>query len=399
MVGQESLNDWQIKNIFVGRIVPMDFILIIGVFQALFMTGLVLTKEKKVKSDYLLSALFIAHGLTLFLAFMEIYNRNNGYPFPFFINLSTPTIFLSGPLLWFYIKSLTDQHFRFRLIYLLHVIPFLFVLGVLSLTMYFLPNEEKILIDQGETFKSGWSFPVIMAMVAVFTQGYYIWGLIMIASYRRNIRGFFSKTENIDLRWLKFLLVSAIIFHGSISLLYILDSIFGLMPYGLMQTVGYSFAAVFLIILGFYGHRQTNIFAERTISLDLEISAVTAKNTPPLGKQEEQLINCLLDHMKKEKPYLDPDLTLARLAQDVQVSPENLSSLLNGQLKMNFFDFVNHYRVEEFKKLCKAPETSNLSIMGMAWESGFNSKATFNRVFKNLTNLTPGDYLKKVSTK
>jgi AraC-like DNA-binding protein len=103
--------------------------------------------------------------------------------------------------------------------------------------------------------------------------------------------------------------------------------------------------------------------------------------------------------MKEEKPHLNPDLTVARLGELMNMSAENLSALLNGRLNMNFFDFANHYRVEEFKQMCQNPDNKNYSIMGMAYDCGFNSKATFNRVFKKMINQTPGEYLKQVSKK
>jgi AraC-like DNA-binding protein len=75
------------------------------------------------------------------------------------------------------------------------------------------------------------------------------------------------------------------------------------------------------------------------------------------------------------------------------MGPDKLSSVLNSRIKRNFFDFVNYYRIEEFKWVSKQAASKNITIMGMAWDAGFNSKATFNRVFKKVTGLTPGEYI------
>jgi AraC-like DNA-binding protein len=101
--------------------------------------------------------------------------------------------------------------------------------------------------------------------------------------------------------------------------------------------------------------------------------------------------------MKAEKPHLDPDINLSLLSGKLKVSSEYLSSILNSRLNKSFFDFINHYRVDEFKRLCKDPGKKNLTLISLAYESGFNSKATFNRVFKREMNCTPSEYYSRVS--
>lgn len=376
----------------------MEVILLIGVFQALFLAGLIQTKKHKSVSDNILSLTLFVYALTIFLAFIEIYNRKNNYPFPAFINTSTPFILLHGPLLWFYIRSLTDQHYRFKPVYLLHFIPFVAVLFVFSLNTYFLSPEEKIRIEISESFKENFSFPLIMAAIAISTQGYYIWGLLMIRGYKKRIKAWFSQTGGIDLQWLRFLITAGIVFYAGISLLYILDYFLALMPYGVLQLSGYSYVSLYILVLGFYGHRQGNVFTSQQINIDLE-KTVQEQLEKPLETAQEVFITKLLDHMKTRKPFLDADLTLARLSNAMHVSPEYLSGILNGYLKKNFFDFVNLYRIEEFKTQCREGRNQNLKLISIAYDCGFNSKATFNRVFKNTTGLTPSDYMKGVSEK
>jgi AraC-like DNA-binding protein len=100
--------------------------------------------------------------------------------------------------------------------------------------------------------------------------------------------------------------------------------------------------------------------------------------------------------MEREKPYLDPDLTIGVLSEKVKIPDVRLSLLLNNEINRNFFDFINSYRIEEFKKQVKNPENNNLSLLGIALNCGFNSKATFNRVFKKYTEMTPKEYKNRV---
>ncbi|MDX2430383.1 MAG: helix-turn-helix domain-containing protein [Bacteroides sp.] len=103
----------------------------------------------------------------------------------------------------------------------------------------------------------------------------------------------------------------------------------------------------------------------------------------------------LLNHVSENKPYLNPDLSLRDLAKQINVHPNHLSWLLNKSIGKNFNEFINHYRIRAFKSIARAPENKNLSIEGLAYESGFNSKTVFNTYFKQKTGLTPKEFLKK----
>ncbi len=373
----------------------MHIIQAIGIFQAVFMIGLLQSKKNKSLSDSILSWLFFLYALTIFLAWMEIYNRQNGYPYPFFIATAPPFILLHGPVLWFYIKSLTEQHFRFRPIYTLHFLPFAIFISAMAINLYSIAPEQRILADSTEAFKNQLFFPIFLAVIAVSTQAYNIWGLLLIRNHNRRIRNYFSQLDQIDLHWLRLLLVGSIVVHAFNSLLYIFDYLFGLMPYGLMQGIAFTFAAVLILFLGFFGHRQGNIFTEARIRFDLRKAAGTiSKADAQPQSEDERFAQRLLQHMQNTRPHTNPNLTLAKLSHELSVSPEYLSAILNRQLKTTFFDFVNQYRVDCFKQLCLMPENQKLTLMAIAYDCGFNAKATFNRVFKNNTGETPSAWLK-----
>jgi AraC-like DNA-binding protein len=100
--------------------------------------------------------------------------------------------------------------------------------------------------------------------------------------------------------------------------------------------------------------------------------------------------------MKSAKPYLNPDLSLPQLAADLNISSHYLSQVINEQFNLNFFDFVNRYRVEVFKEKIEDHEFRNFSLLGIAFECGFNSKSAFNRIFKQTTGITPSQYKKTI---
>ena len=106
-------------------------------------------------------------------------------------------------------------------------------------------------------------------------------------------------------------------------------------------------------------------------------------------------LNALKQLIEEQKLYLNPDLTLSVLAETVSRSEKEVSLLINEGLGKNYNDFINSYRVEEVKFRLVQPEFSHQTILSIALDSGFNSKATFNRVFKIMTGLNPSEYAKK----
>lgn len=113
------------------------------------------------------------------------------------------------------------------------------------------------------------------------------------------------------------------------------------------------------------------------------------------SKESSYYYQQLLTLIESKQPFLQPNLSLRDLAQMLELHPNKLSELLNDKIGKNFSEFVNYYRVERFKKLATLPENSHLSILGLAYESGFNSKTSFNTFFKKETGMTPKAYLKQ----
>jgi AraC-like DNA-binding protein len=103
--------------------------------------------------------------------------------------------------------------------------------------------------------------------------------------------------------------------------------------------------------------------------------------------------------MTHEKPYLNPELNLYLLAERLNLLPNHLSQAINSVERKNFFDFVNHYRIQEVKKCLVSNEKEHLTLLGIAFECGFNSKTSFNRTFKKIVGLTPSEFRKKVLLK
>jgi AraC-like DNA-binding protein len=152
--------------------------------------------------------------------------------------------------------------------------------------------------------------------------------------------------------------------------------------------------SAFVILIGYFGLKQKVIFSsEDLIVVNKEIKIQTKYSGSRLSDSEAKQYNeKLTDYMKSAKPYLNPDLSLPQLASELNITSHYLSQVINEQFNLNFFDFVNGYRVEAFKEKITETEFRNYSLLGIAFECGFNSKSAFNRIFKKYTGITPSQY-------
>lgn len=373
----------------------MKYILLIGAFESFVFAFLLYGfKEKKHLSDSILSLFFMVLSLSMFLVFMDGYNRENGFKLPFLLFTGTPLLLLHGPLLGLYVQSLTEQHFRFKPIQLLHFLPFLAMLAQHSLELFCLPSVQKISIAIHEDFVHYRSYPIFLGMILLSPLAYFSWGLMQIKKHNTQLKNYFSKLNDINLNWLRTLLLSSLTFYSFVNLLFIVSLFVPFIAFNKLQMASFAFSTLYILFLGFYGRKQINLFSSHAVPIELE-NLQPIQVPEELNDSDKLFIDTLLNTMKTKKPFLNPELNLTSLSTSLLVSPEYLSSTLNSRLNLNFYDFINHYRIEEFKTECLKPQNKEFTILAIAYNCGFNSKATFNRVFRNATGCTPSEYIKE----
>lgn len=152
-----------------------------------------------------------------------------------------------------------------------------------------------------------------------------------------------------------------------------------------------------IYFVGYYSLKQKEIYPveekqrEEFISISSDSDAEEVKRKLIPDEELMKIKELLEELMNKQKPYLDSELNLIKLSELLSVSTHHLSYVINTGFGKNFFQYVNEYRIEYAKKLLKETD-SKLSILGIAYESGFNSKTSFNTTFKKLTHQTPSEY-------
>ena len=153
----------------------------------------------------------------------------------------------------------------------------------------------------------------------------------------------------------------------------------------------------------YFSIRQKEIYPKGYLediadSDDTEPEIKAAKNKLMSDLELEQKKSKLLKLMQEEEPYLDSELNLIKLSELMQTSGHELSYVINNGFNENFFNFINSYRVQKAQELLKNPEYDKMTILWIGFESGFNSKTSFNTTFKKMTSYTPSEYRKRSST-
>jgi AraC-like DNA-binding protein len=199
--------------------------------------------------------------------------------------------------------------------------------------------------------------------------------------------------EDISLRWLRLILY----FFTFISLLALLTNLFSdIIPIiSFLQGDNLTLASLTLVIfvIGYFGIKQKAIDIPNE-KIEPKIKSSYQKSGFKIAEQQ-QYIQRLLQLMEEEKCYLQSRLSLKDLADKLDLSENNLSQLINEGMQKTFYDFVNEYRVEEVKRKILNPKNAHLTLLGIAFESGFNSKSSFNLIFKKFTGQTPTQFKKE----
>ncbi len=374
----------------------MEVIFISGIFMSFFIVVLLLTKKSKALPDKILAVWIAVIGIHL----LGFYYNQAGYweKYPHLIGVTAPVPLFHGPLLYLYcLYSLRGER-RVRLIDYLHFVPGVVAYLYMTTFFFFYTAEEKILVDKGEINDFG-IFSLVL-LVAILISGLAYSGLSyrLTIQYKHKLKSRFSYSEGISLKWLRNCIISiGLVFLSAIIVFILRDAMDIFFPFN-PEYIFYTIMIVFIFYIGYFGIKHENIFVNKL----LQENPVDYKNSGD-GKYKNsgmkpgvaaELYNKLLRFMEEEKPYLQSKLSLPELARQLDISPNQLSQVINQQAKSNFHDFINKYRVEEF--LRNAKRNKDFSLLALALDSGFNSKSSFNYIFKKQKKISPSQYLSQI---
>lgn len=363
---------------FVNQLVYFCF------FQSLFLLGVYLFSAKNRKNingyiAFLIFVLFIGlSGRVLYVS--QILGDNFRL-----ITISEFAILLFGATVFLFTKSsLTDQHFTRK--DLRHYIPA--AVYILFVVFYFIVPSDEIIIAR---IKRGELYTVVTILVGIglsVNLSYWLLSLIQFLQFKNNLKNELSYTLKTQF-FLNFLIAIGVCLLVWVGVYF--TSLFGpeTIEREARQFIWLGIAFIILFI-AYYGMVAPDLFRIQALSLTQKYSQskLSSADMDALKQQLETI-------MTAKKPYLNSTLMKAELATMLGISNPELARLLNERIGMNFFDFVNYYRIKEFIALAETDKAKEFTFFGLAQEAGFNSKTTFNKSFRSLIGVSPSEYFLK----
>ncbi len=336
-------------------------------------------RANRIMAMFLLAlAVGMANGI---LSVLGLYDKS-----PALVILMGALALAYSPLFYLYIRAMTTADRPWTPADVFHAVPFL--LGMLAYGAHLRapvggPASPGII---------GWvvGYPwLAVTILSTLQTAVYVASVIrLLRRYSEGIKATYSTIDRINLAWLRRRLA---IYAGIwvIALVMIAAAGFEGRALGLFMQIVAFLTALNIFATGYRAMRQSEIVlgpSETKPGRRYERSSLTPENAA-LYKTR------LLDLMERKKPHLDPEITLPKMALALEIPVAHLSRVINEHFGLNFFEFINNYRVEEAKRRMTGPGAGD-KLITVALDCGFNSLATFNRVFKELAGRTPSEYRK-----
>ncbi|WP_462250646.1 helix-turn-helix domain-containing protein [Ferruginibacter sp.] len=329
-------------------------------------------------------------------------------------------LYFMGPVIFFYVQSLLNPSFKFGKKEWLHLLPgilYLLYSIVMVITDKIILKHYYFLADNSDRDFDDWyqrSGLISMIIYFVISLRYY-------QLYKKLMVQVISYADVVLFKWIKNFLLAFLTMQLLQVAFYLLEFIFP----QLNNYIGtwwffFSFAIVFyyiaitgysnsietkvpfklnlitykpsLLLQNLYPKNNTATFIEDAEIIEIENGETEKKPDIDLLDEWKSKISVL---MESEKIYEDPELSLTQVAKQLKTNPSLLSKIINQGFQLNFNDFINNYRITAVKEKLQAGEQKKQTLLGIAYDCGFNSKATFNRAFKKTTGASPKEWLKK----
>lgn len=305
---------------------------------------------------------------------------------------------LLAPTLYLCVSQFVVPDRRFRVQDLWHLLPCILLMTLSFMAWLSTPDLAQ---QEQATRPTAYTLGDIAVIALIVGQivGYLVFSFRRLFRHHRNIDSFTAAPEGIQLNWLLYFLYGV----GLMVLTWLAEIFF--LP--IEQTESKYAPAYFIAIyaLGYFALRQREVFpfsaeevAQAKEILEEQDESFSTRRQRIAEDKFEPLKALLLERMEKDKPYLDSEINLSGLAKHLDLSLHELSELINLGFGENFAQFINRYRIEESKRLLVSAEHAHLSMVGIAFEAGFNSKTAFNTTFKKNVGISPSEFQKQQQT-
>jgi AraC-like DNA-binding protein len=367
---------------------------LLAALQGVLLSVFLFTKKQNHAANLVLAVATLALSIELATV---VYYANGWYKlYPHLMGFSYPFPALYGPLFFLYAKLISKKEERLRAIDFLHFIP---VLAIYCITapIFFYSGEEKIAFLNNMVMGiHDPIFSIFDGFVSVQGITYTILTIKVVAEYNRSIKDTYSNIDLINLNWLKYLTIGMIIIWSIVAFITVASMV--MLYFAHIDALLNIPLAILIYSIGYMGLKQPEIFLDPSSIPPQSESAAKYRRSGLSDESAEEIKRRLLTLMTSDKPFLGQDLTLQKLAERLKTSSHNLSEVINTKMHQSYYDFVNQYRIEEFKNRLADPESERYNLLSIAFDSGFQSKGTFNSIFKKFTGMTPSEYKARLNS-
>jgi len=370
----------------------LEPVLYIGIAQSLFAGTVIATRRPQILADrYLASWLYII-AIEMILALLKVTLLDRlPYDLPFLV---IPLVY--GPLLYLYVSTLISKDPKWRWSNLLHFVPFLLFLG-LAFLFRNAPDDSG---SMPLVHPTRWARMIYELFIFGSFTTYSIIVYVLLTRHRKSLREEFSyRSSKITLTWLLFVSITV---YASYLLTFLSAGIQMMvirLPFD-PKIFSFTGLTLFSFAFSFYGHKQAEIFSQSDgpkdpITEDSPGAVKYAKSNLRRDDLKRYIIE--MDNLMQTKQlFLNPELTLAEVSVELHIPKHHLTQALNTELGKNFYAYINELRVKKFMSMVVGPAHRDFTFLSIAFDCGFNSKSTFNSVFKRITGFTPSEYLRSV---
>jgi AraC-like DNA-binding protein len=382
--------------------IPENILLFIsgfGIMQGLLLSALVYFHPRSNRSVNIFLALFI--GIISVIMAGPFVLSTCSWQSSF---ITQPLPLLVGPLLYLYVKSFWQPidirkalpHFIFFPVYI--IVSYLWFIHLNK-------NYSSSTALPIETFYKPQAI-ILCSIPYLHLLLYYFFARSEFRKYKKSINQLFSDTAKMNIGWVTWLINGFLFVIVSSLVIYILMVKFP-QHFTMLYFITMAIVTPYIYVTTYKGITQSTLWIikqpDATNGGDAQQIPITPKGRTILIKhksQKQETNNPKLDEivqkiktvMEEEKLYQEPELTLQHIADKLQFPTYQVSQAINDGLRKSFYDLINGYRVDEAKLLLLNPKNRNYTILSVGFEAGFNSKTTFNTVFKKFTGLTPTEY-------
>ncbi len=298
-------------------------------------------------------------------------------------------VLVIGPMVYFYIQSLLNPRFQFAKKDWFHFVPGLLYLGY-SLVVFV---TDKLVLDEfyfysdyrDKDLKTWYQLLGLTSMLYYLTMS-----LKKYRFYKKVIFNVVSYADSILFRWIQNFLLAFLALQIIRVIFFFSNPQWEEFGSQFWYFISFAFILFYISVSGYtQAVKSSLLLGEIEEDRIEEEPEKLSMNSKELDKWKAQIVSLL----EKDRIHTNPQLTLSQVASLLNTTSKNISTAINNGFEVNFNDLINHYRIEAVKEKIENNEHLKTTLLGIAFDSGFNSKATFNRAFKKSTSLTPKAYI------